>query len=183
MVALNTQGKKSVDDFGNRPLPGRYHVAVKAVDEAKADYPDTAIAEFEILSGTVPGQVKKTISLFLGKKEDWQLERIARFAMSVGLIGPNEVKEVNLQDAVGRQLVIEVEDYTNKKEGKTYRQVSRDGVWPIGHEATKDVPLDQQMLAFARGTKPTAAAAPATPAAGPAPAGAGARSGQAWGNL
>jgi hypothetical protein len=147
MVSLNTTGIGSIDEVGtDLPLPGRYHAIVKALTDKEEKYPDTIIAEFETLNGTNPGQEHKTIRVFFGTKESWMLERLTRFAWAVGLITAGEKKDVDFYKAIGRQLLIEVEDKENKKESKTYRQISKNGMWQIGHPKHTDVPMDKTML-------------------------------------
>lgn len=57
MVCLGAKNVQSEDDIqGNaRPLPGRYHVIVKEVDESLEKI-EKIIVEFEVLAGTTPGQ-------------------------------------------------------------------------------------------------------------------------------
>jgi hypothetical protein len=147
MVSVNASGVQSIDQLGSDlPLPGRYHAIVKAISDKKEKYPDTIITEFGILNGTNPGQEGKSIRVFFGTTESWMLERLTRFFMAVGLISPGEKKDIDPYKAVGRQLLIEVEDKENKKEKNMYRQVSNNGMWQIGHPKHTDIPTDKTML-------------------------------------
>lgn len=174
----NTQ-TKSVDELGNStPLPGKYHALVKDVDETEAITKwNSVVVDFEILAGTVPGQEGKVIREFFpaDASKPKGLERLKRFAMSIGLLGAGEAKDVPFREGVGRQLVIEVE--TNTYQGKTRNRVSWAGIWPLGHGEVRDVPRDAQMLAAAR-TPAAATTVGQAPAGAPAAA---ARGG--WGNL
>lgn len=131
-----------------RPLPGRYHVVVKEVEEKSAAdlgknaKSDAYVVEFEVLAGTVPGQEGRTIQdkFFQSEKA---MPRLQRFALCVGLLRPGEpARMVYFEEAVGRHLVIEVEEQKGSGEnaGKTYSNVSYMGLWSTGNEEVADVP-------------------------------------------
>lgn len=154
MVKMGAKNIQSEDDIqGNpRPLPGRYHVAVKHVDE-KMDKFDKVIVEFEVLAGTTPGQEGRTITEFFAVT-DKALPRLQRLAVVLGLIKPGEgEKEVEFSDGVGRQLVIEVEENEYEKDGRTIHGVrcAYLGFWSLSNAAVADVPKDD--AARERGSK------------------------------
>ena len=167
MLNLDTSGVNSADELGTTfCLPGRYHTVVKAVDESFSKFPEAVIVEFEILAGTVPGQEKKTHREFFSTKGK-AIDRIKRFAMVTGLIGPNERKQVNLSDALGHQLVIEIID--EEYQGKTRSKVSYVGMWSPDHKEVADVPKDKAFLALhGQGKVPVLRSAPQPAAQQPA---------------
>lgn len=172
MVKMGSQNVKSEDDIqgGDRPLPGRYHAAVKDVayfakgadgKQFEVDESDSGaekvVVNFEVLAGTVPGQAGKVITEYFAISEK-ALPRLQRLAICTGLLSPGEAeREVLFSQAVGRQLVIEVEDnhYTNAagKEVKGVR-VAYMGLWSLGNAAVADVPKDAEALQYAGAAKP-----------------------------
>lgn len=154
-MKLNTQGKKpeeiGTSDF-TPPKPGRYHVAVKTVDDTFEKQPQNVVVLFEVLNGTVPGQAGTSFSeyFFIEREnpQDWQIARLTRFAWACGLIGENEEKEVDFQAAAGCQLVVEVyEDEWRDKDGNEKKKIKitkkGGGMWPLGHKEVNDVPIDK----------------------------------------
>ena len=144
MVMLGATNVQSEDDIqGNaRPLPGRYHAIVKEVDESMEKV-DKIIVEFEVLAGTTPGQEGRVVTEYFAVTEK-AIPRLQRLAMTLGLLKPGEDdRNVLFSDAIGRDLVVEVEpnEYTNKegKEVKTVR-VTYLGFWSTGNKAVADVP-------------------------------------------
>ena len=146
MVRLGAKGIQSEDDLqGNmKPLPGRYHAVVKSVDDT-FEKVDKVIIGFEVITGTTPGQAGREISVFIRTNET-ETPRLTRFALVTGLLRPGEPeREVLFDEAVGKHLVIEVEEnnYTNRdgKEVNTV-QVSWFGFWSLGNNQVSDVPKD-----------------------------------------
>ena len=163
MVMLNAQTAKSEDDFsGNaRPLPGRYHVAVNAAEEKGSKKKGTPGLEMEfqvICDGLSPdgktrtgGQSGRTIPLFLSyiggddAKTETCLSRVTRLAICCGVLRPGEAKEVDWSEAVGRELVIEVESQEYEDQAGTKKsgsQVSFMGFWSLGNKEVANVPKD-----------------------------------------
>lgn len=157
MVMLNAENARSEDDFSGRqrPVPGRYHAVVNYAEEKgskKKGTPGLEI-EFQVLAGTPAGQAGKTIPLFLSyiggddSKTKTCLDRVTRLALCVGVLKPGQVAEPDWSEAVGRELVIEVEeqDYTDEKTGQNRAgsQVAFMGFWSLGNAAVADVPRDQ----------------------------------------
>jgi len=175
-MELNTQGVDKPDDLnvgGDRPVPGRYHLVVKTVDDQKR--PGQLGVRFEVLKGTVPGQEKKEFWSSFKTDADWAVPIVTRLAMVTGLIGPNEQKNVNFYDAVGRQLVAEVHEraWKNEESGKsgTVTEIKGANMWQLGHEDIKDVPVDQEMANYYQTTilPMTGQGQPAGPDKKPAP--------------
>jgi hypothetical protein len=176
---LNAQNAHSEDDFsGNaRPVPGRYHAAVNHAEEKGSKKKGTPglECEFQVIcdglspDGETPtsGQSGRTIPVFLlstahddpDPKQRVHNVRMTRFAYCVGLIGAGQMKEPDWQDAVGRELVIEVEsqEYEDKDgNAKSGSQISFMGFWSLGNKEVANVPKDtttpgMQQLAKAGG--------------------------------
>ena len=145
MVRVGAQNVKSEDDISGfqKPLPGRYHVVVKHVDETFEKF-DKIVIDFEVLAGTTPGQEGREVTEFFACTEK-AIPRLQRLALCLGLLRPGEAdRDVEFTDAVGRDLVIEVEEnkYTNKTTGKEVEgvRVGYLGMWSTGNEAVADVP-------------------------------------------
>jgi len=144
MVRMGAKDVKSEDDISGfqRPLPGRYHVVVKHVDETFEKF-DKVLIDFEILSGTVPDQQGRELTEFFACTEK-AIPRLQRLALCLGLLQPGEPdRDVEFADAVGRDLVIEVEEHNYKdKSGKEVNgvRVGYLGMWSTGNEAVADVP-------------------------------------------
>lgn len=169
-MKLGSTEAKSVDDLGkNRPKPGTYLAVVKHVDDTFEKNPDKLVVEFEIISGTVPGQAGKTHSEWYST-EAKHIVRITRLAMCCGILQPGEERDVDLQLLKGKALVICIEEHAYKDKlgnDKTGSQITYHGMWPIDHAEVKDVPKDKEALAIIgmRSQQPAAgSAAPSQPA-------------------
>ena len=144
MVRIGAQQAKSEDDISGfqKPLPGRYNVVVKHVDESFEKF-DKVVIDFEVLAGTVPDMEGREITEFFACTEK-ALPRLQRLALCLGLLQPGEAdKDVEFSEGVGRDLVIEVEENNYKtKEGKEVNSVRVGylGMWSTGNEAVTDVP-------------------------------------------
>jgi hypothetical protein len=189
MVMLNAGGPggpKTEDDFGgkSRPEPAKYHVVVSHAEEKGSKKKGTpgVECEFEVIcDGLLPdgktptsGQGGKTMPLFLSyiseKGDDATrtcIDRVTRLALCCGILEPGQQKEVDWEQAVGRELVIEVEPgtpYTDDKgqEKPGNPQVAFSGFWSLGNKAVANVPKDPGspgMLALLKsgGGKPSGA--------------------------
>ena len=147
MVRIGANNVKSEDDISGyqKPLPGRYHVVVKHVDESFERF-DKIVVDFEVLAGTVPDQQGRELSEFFACT-DKAIPRLQRLALCVGLLQPGEPEaDVEFTDAVGRDLVIEVEagEYEKVQDGKKVKKektaLTYLGMWSTANEAVKDVP-------------------------------------------
>lgn len=160
-MRMNASNVKSIDDLGgNRPAPGKYHVALKHVDESLQGKNDsTIVCEFEVLHGTVPGQEKKTHTEYFSISEK-ALVRLTRLAICLGLMQPGDDKDIRFKDALGGQLVIELEQHEYEKEGqkKSGSRITFMGMWPIDHADVRDVPKNKDALVVMHGQANTAPA-------------------------
>ena len=176
MVELGSIGKESESDVGdNYPAVGRYHAVINDADDSLAT-DDKVIVQFAVLSGLPDGQQSRTLTTKFLLTENHML-RLQRLALCVGLLKPNEPpREIDFTQAIGRQLVIEVEDheYTDKNDNpKTIRQLTWLGMWSLTNPEVADVPknavalklLDNPTAIRPAATSPPAGAAP--PAAAP----------------
>jgi hypothetical protein len=161
---LNAQNTQSEDDISgkSRPVPGRYHAAVNHAEEKGSKKKGTPGLELEfqiVADGTAAdgksrtnGQAGKTIPLFLSyiggddDKTKTCLDRVMRLALCVGVLRPGEAKEPDWSEAIGRELVIEIEaqqyDDAKTSQIKTGAQVAFLGFWSLGNKAVSDVPKD-----------------------------------------
>ena len=138
-MQVSTMGYDSPDDMGaNAPKIGSYHVLITRVDEDNEKYENTIIVDFEVLDGTIPNQEGRVQTEFMSTKTEGAMKRVAKLLMVCGLIGGNEVKEVDPQDLVGKDLVIEVAEHEWK--GKKRNQIPYLGFWKTDHPDVKDVP-------------------------------------------
>ena len=176
MVMLNAQNAQSEDDFGGnaRPLPGRYHVAVNNAEEKGSKKKGTPglETEFQVICDGLgsdgkptSGQSGRTIPLFLSyiggddSKTQTCLNRVTRLALCCGVLRAGEAKEPDWQEAIGCELVIEVEnqDYEDQSGVQKHgSQVSFLGFWSLGNKEVANVPKDpttpgMQQLAKAGG--------------------------------
>jgi len=153
MVRLNAAAVKSEDDVSGfqKPLPGRYHVAVKHVDESFEKF-DKVLIDFEVLAGTVPDQAGRELTEFFSVTEK-ALPRLQRLALCIGLLQPGEAdKEIDFTAAIGSQLVIEIEEnkYTDRKTGKEVEgvRVAYLGMWSLNNAAVADVPKAADVMGY-----------------------------------
>lgn len=163
MVMLNAETAHSEDDFsGNsKPEAGRYHVAVNAAEEKGSKNKGTPGVEIEfqvIYEGLKPdgkthtvGQAGKTIQSFLSyvgsddAKTKTCIDQVTRLALCCGILRPGEAKEPDWNEAIGRELVIEVaaEKYKDKNDvERTGLAVPFMGFWSLGNKAVLNVPKD-----------------------------------------
>ncbi len=165
MVEIGTTGIDSENDVaGGFPDPGRYHVVIHNAEEES----DKVVVDFCILNGNKPNQEKKTLTerYYLTEKS---LPRLIRLGVSCGFIPPNDLpKERDFAEAIGRQLIIEIEDSPYEKNGvmKQGRSVSYMGMWSLGNSEVADVPKDAEAMKMISGV---ATASPATPPATASP--------------
>jgi hypothetical protein len=182
MAMLNQDKHQSEDEFsgGSRPMPARYHVAVNQCELGASKEKGTPGINIElqvIAEGLAPDgkthtrdQTGRTIPGFMammsekGDKETGScLNQIARFAMATGLLQPGEAKDTDdiaWDNAIGRELIVEIEGRKYTDKGGTERQGSQIafmGFWSLGNAAVRGVPRDPAspgMLAYAKNGPP-----------------------------
>jgi hypothetical protein len=163
MVLLNTQSVHSEDDFANRndrPVASRYHMVIQNAEEkaAKSSGAPGLSVEFQVIAdGLMPdgktkttGQTSKTIPKFFAfcgaddEKTKSCMDSLTRFAMAAGIIQPGEEKEPDWLDAIGRELIVEVEHEYDKATRKATDkvQVAWLGFWRLLNPAVANVPKD-----------------------------------------
>ena len=147
---------------------GTYHVAVLNVDESPTTRDGAPVDGFKVhfcvLDGTMVGQGKKEIELtFYNPKAsdknngEFAKRKQARFAMATGILPqaqPGQRVSVNLQDAAGRQLVIEVERKTDQATGQPskFLQLAWANIWHVDDPAVSAVPKDAAALGLLSAT-------------------------------
>jgi len=103
-----------VRDDGRRMVePGRYHAAVRSVDDSLTDDKSGIRVDFEILAAATDEDPVRQAGLYVNERlstSEKAASRIYCFAKSVGLIGDCAGQSValDLQLAVGRELIIRV---------------------------------------------------------------------------
>lgn len=142
---------------------GTYHFVVLAVDERPTSKAGAPLDGFKVhccaLDGTVPGQQKKELELmfFAPKMSDknngeFAKRKIARFAAACGILptaAPGQRVTVDLQQAVGRQFVAEVEQGKDQAGNATkFLQLAWANIWHVDDPAVAQVPKDQAALAL-----------------------------------
>ncbi len=161
MPILDARSAGSEDDFHGkpRPVPGRYHAAINAAEEIQSKLKATPglKIEFQIIADGLPPSGKgctsdqsgKTIPLtlyYVGGDEEKTatcLSHVARLAMAAGVLLPGESREVDWNEAIGRELIIEIgEELFGDKREKKGSCVTYMGFWSLGNKAVKNVPRD-----------------------------------------
>ncbi len=187
MVKMGANNVQSEDDIqgSSRPLPGQYHAIVKEAKETEFkkkndEYADVVEFEFECVAGTTPGQENTVLSerFWLSEKA---MPRLQRMAIVLGLLKPGEEeKDIEFSDAIGRELIIEVEGGTYEKDGKTVEKVDLAymGFWSMKNEAVKDVPTNAEVSKLIASGE-----APQSPASEPAGTSAGSGNDDKWADL
>lgn len=151
MVNVNANDIQSDQDLNQRferPVPGWYHVVITRVDESEQEYPGKIVVDFKVHAGTVPGQEGRTLREFFATSEASR-KRLVKLAIALGLLNYRERKEVQFSEALGRQLVIEVEPSTYKKRDGTQVESTRCtflGLYTPDDERVKDVPKDPELM-------------------------------------
>lgn len=136
--------------------PGTYHVAVLNVDEHPTTRDGAPVdgfkVQFCVLDGTVAGQQKKEVELTLYNPKasdknngEFAKRKQARFAMATGILPeaqPGQRVSVDLQQALGRQLIIEVERKTDQATGQPskFLQLAWANIWHVDDPAVCNEP-------------------------------------------
>lgn len=156
------------DDFDGQSNflaePGTYHVVVTAVDESPTAKNGTLIdgfrVDFAVLDGTVAGQKDKQFDLLFFKPKltdknggEFAKRKQARFALATGILPraePGKRVTVDLQQAAGRQLVVEVEHQKDQQTGQPTKfiQLAWANLWHVDDPACAKVPKDAIALAL-----------------------------------
>lgn len=125
-MAINTEFDEGWNpDRADPPAPGRYHVAIVALDE-NGGKRNEMVVDFEVLSGTVEGQSGRVQREYF-QKTIKAMGRIHQLALACGMVTVEQLKawkEAGTPPtydfegtAIGRQLMIELteEEYEGKK--------------------------------------------------------------------
>lgn len=150
------------DDFDGQSNflaePGTYHVVVTAVDESPTAKNGTLIdgfrVEFAVLDGTVAGQKDKQFDLLFFKPKltdknngEFAKRKQARFAIATGILPkaePGQRVTVDLEQAMGRQLVVELEHQKDQTTGQPtkFLQLAWANIYHVDDPAVAKVPKD-----------------------------------------
>lgn len=158
----DTQGYDSEKDLEGRQYPkeGQYHLAIQDVDHKseKAVKAKGLRIQFEVLNGTVPGQVgmgfQQTFKWPDGSHKDggeFCKKYITKLLIATGYMHPSQLgkrMDIEWTDLVGRQLVCKIKAYKRENDGKVYEGVEIDGLhfWHVNHEDAASVPKDKDAL-------------------------------------
>jgi len=150
--ASNVQNETDVE--GNRrPSPGIYHMVVDKVD-ATYDEHDAVIVTVSVLAGS-PNEKKegdqkgRSIRHMMFLDDDGNYgDQHLRFALATGLIRPGENKDVDWNEAEGRQFIAGVEKRYSKKSDKEFTQISNYGmdIWSVNNPEVAKVPKDKRAI-------------------------------------
>jgi len=151
MVQVDATNYSSEDDVASnkKPQAGTYHALITRAEDSPEKFPDKVIMDFEILAGTLPGQEGTRLTEFFATTPK-AIPRLTRLAMCLGLLGPQEKKNIDFAKAERQQCVIEVEDteYTKKGASEPTKTVSISyfGFWSVGNKAVANVPKNEKFL-------------------------------------
>jgi len=160
-LSLSAKGAKSENDIGTgKPSKGRHLAMIKTVNETM-EKKDQVIIDFESLASSVPDQRGKVLTEYFAVSAK-ALPRLTRLALCVGLLNPDEEKDISFMPGVGRVLVIDVEDHKYKKEGDTEMtetvRLGFSGMYSLGNPDIAEflkVPEVAAMIAQLRGGQPS----------------------------
>jgi len=149
----------------SNPEPGRYHVAVQDVDDTFERSHNSIMIEFQVLApAAAMGKEFREYIYWQDPPEIRSVERLSRILWACGLLEPGVERDLNPRDAIGCQLVCEVEANEYEKDGKKKKtvQLRRDngGSWPIGHDLAKDVDIHRAAQPVAKKAQSPGARAP-----------------------
>ena len=144
--------------------PGTYHVVVLHVDEQpvgrNSQLLDGFRVDFAVLDGTVAGQKDKQCELMFFRPKmtdknngEFAKRKQGRFALATGIIPkaePGQRVTVDLQQAAGRQLVIEVERQTDQQTGQPtkFLQLAWANIYHVDDPAVAKIPKDAVALSL-----------------------------------
>ena len=140
-------------DFEN-VKKGKYHVQINDVkfeQKTKDDEKYTnMVVEYEVLNGTEESEIGKTMKDFF-KMAGGSVKRALKLALATKITSEEELESLKKrgkgfsgwEDMVGRQCCVMVEEDTYQ--GKTRGKVGF-GIWAIGSDHAKDIPLNNGML-------------------------------------
>ena len=151
MVRISTDGVNNATDLEgfDRPLPGRYHAVVRSLDDSFSKSDSSLIVILEVLDGTVKDQTGKSVMDFI-PVDGKGAKRSLKFALAGGLISESDLRDPTLDipfsQAVGCDLVIDVEEREYQKDGVTKKTIGVTflGYHAVGSAAAAGVPLGER---------------------------------------
>lgn len=156
METTEDVGGSASDQYLNEP--GTYHCVITSVAEnegPKGNPIDGFTIGFAVLDGTTKEQKDKSTNLCLfspdqsksDKSQEWARKKQTAFAIASGLIDLKKLGgkvQIDLQDAVGRQVVATFEHDDAKK----YLQLSYANVYHVDDPRAASFPKDKEALAI-----------------------------------
>ncbi len=144
--------------------PGTYHCVVVAVDEAPTSKAGVLLegfrVDFAVLDGTVANQKDKQFDVMFFKPKltdknggEFAKRKQARFALATGILPraePGKKVTVDLQQANGRQLVVELEHQKDMQTGAPtkFLQLAWANIYHVDDPAVAKVPKDKTALSL-----------------------------------
>ena len=139
--------------------PGTYHCVVVSVDEGKGPKGNPIngfTAELAVLDGTVAGQKDRETSVTFfspdaSKSEasqEWNRKKQTAFAIATGLLDLAKLGskvEIDLQEAVGRQLVIQL---AHADDDKKFLQINYANIYHVDDPRAEKFPKSKEGLAI-----------------------------------
>lgn len=157
-MRANAGNAEKPDDIQSKPQPpaGKYHVVCNRCNDARVKKDGTpfnnTIFELQVLSGTVPGQTGKEMTMFArlgdnGEETNEYCGVISRLAMACGILKPRESRDITAEEFQGQQFVIGWESYIGKDK-KEHFCVADFGLatWGVNDEAVRDVPKNLEAI-------------------------------------
>jgi hypothetical protein len=149
-------GGSANDQYLNEP--GTYHFVITSVAEnegPKGNPIDGFTIGLSVLDGTTKGQKDKSTNLCLfspdqsksDSSQEWSRKKQTAFAIAAGLIDLKKLGgkvQIDLQDAVGRQIVASFEHDDAKK----YMQLSYANIYHVDDPRAANFPKDKEALAI-----------------------------------
>lgn len=137
------------DNLEGRLEPGRYHLQIDTVDDSDPDYINVT---YSTLAGTPAGQEGR-ISHERLYRSPKAIKRVVMFIIATKLATREQIKQwkqsgenkkIDLSQAEGRQICVEMEKNENGYVNWTFA-----GIWAVDDPAAKEIPKNDGMLATA----------------------------------
>jgi len=140
---------------------GLYHFIVNDINENPATKDHKPISnalgvKLEVLAGTNPDQVGKSIDLlfYKGRPEDkdkgeFAKKKLMRFFMAINLLKqhqPGAKVKIETSDGVGQQLCAKLSYRESKDGSKKFLDISFADIWHVDDSEAKDIPKDPEAL-------------------------------------
>lgn len=140
--------------------PGTYHCVITGVQEGrgpKGNPINGFMVELSVLDGTVEGQKEKQHNLLLfspdlsksASSQEWSKKKQTAFVVAAGLLDLSRLGqrvEIDLQQAVGRQIVLTFQE--NEHEGRKNLELAYANIYHVDDPRAIKFPRDKESLAL-----------------------------------